>query len=127
MSKKLPPQLLIEQKMQQITMNGSYDMVHLFSSEGLPLAEHYKDDIIEKDRLTELALLLKQVQEMADVMGQISNIKEMIIEGFNHRKIIFRFFYAFGQEVVLAVVVPPNKSYRAYTNALVRTITKINF
>lgn len=121
------PQSRIEEKMSEISEMGNYDMVRLFSSEGLPLAEYYNDQIIEEDRLTELSMLFRQVKKMADVMGQISNIKEMIVEGYNHRKIIFRFFEAFNQDVVLAIVVPPQKSYRGLTNSLVRTIEKISF
>ncbi|MFQ5602767.1 MAG: hypothetical protein ACE5HS_05810 [bacterium] len=127
MNKLKAPQEIIEEQMKQISDRGSYDMVHLFSDEGLPLAEYYHDRIIEKDRLVELSVLLREVRKMADVMGQISNIKEMIVEGFNHRKIVFRFFRAFNQEVVLAIVVPPKKSYRGLTNLLVRTIENISF
>ncbi len=64
---------------------------------------------------------------MADVMGKISNVKEMIVEGYNKRKIVFRFFRAFDQEVVLAIVVPPKKSYRNLTNALLKMIENIQF
>ena len=71
--------------------------------------------------------MLREVRKMADVMGKIANIKEMIVEGFNHRKIVFRFFHAFNQDVVLAIVVPPKKSYRALTNSLVRTVEQISF
>lgn len=120
-----PPQSLIEERMREITVSGHYDMVHLFSDEGLTLAEYYDEDIVDKDRLAELSLLLRQVREMADVMGQISNVKEMIVEGFNCRKIVFRFFRAFNQEVVIAIVVPPQKSYRALTNSLIKMIARI--
>ncbi len=126
-SKNLPPQTLIEEKMRKITQRGNYDMVHLFSDEGLPLAGYYDDEIVDSDRLAELSIMLREVKKMADVMGKISNIKELIVEGYNHRKIVFRFFHAFNQDVVLAVVVPPQKAYRGVTNSLVRTIEKISF
>ncbi len=127
MPEKPSPQSLIETRMKEITVAGKYDMVHLFSNEGLPLAEYYDGSIVEKDRLAELSIMLREVRNMADVMAKISNIKEMIVEGFNHRKIIFRFFRAFDQEVVLAVVVPPQTAYRSLTNSLVRLIAKIPF
>lgn len=102
-------------------------MVRLFSNEGLPLAEYYNDHVIEEDRLTELSILFREVKKMADVMGKIADIKEMIVEGYNHRKIVFRFFKAFEQDVVLAIVVPPKKAYRGLTNSLVRTIEQVSF
>lgn len=122
MNENQSPQSVIEQKMKEISDSGSYDMVHLFSNEGLPLAEYYSDRIIEKDRLAEMSILFRELKKMADVMGRISSIKEMVVEGYNQRKIIFRFFSAFNQDVVLAIVVPPKRSYRALTNALIRTI-----
>lgn len=119
------PQAVIEERMKEIAASGHYDMVHLFSNEGLPLAEYYNEKIVDKDRLAELSLLLRRVREMADLMGKISNVKEMIVEGFNGRKIVFRFFGAFDQEVVLAIVVPPKMSYRARTNSLIKMIESI--
>lgn len=121
------PQAIIEETMKEISERGNYDMVHLFSNEGLPMAEYYDQTIIQKDRLLELSILFREIRKMADVMGQISNVKEMIIEGYNRRKIVFRFFRAFNQDVVLAIVVPPGKTYRGLTNRLVRTIEKITF
>jgi hypothetical protein len=78
--------------------------------------------VLPKDRLVELSLLFRELKKMADLMGQISNIKELIVEGNNRRKVVFRFFQAFNQEVVLAIVVPPKKSYRGLTNSLIKTI-----
>ncbi|MFQ5864796.1 MAG: hypothetical protein ACE5IW_06150 [bacterium] len=112
--------------MREITERGNYDMVHLFSNEGLLIAEYCNDQIIEKDRLAELSVLFRELRNMADVMGKISSIKEMIIEGYSRRKIVFRFFHAFNQDVILAIVVPPKKAYRGLTNSLVRTIEKIS-
>ncbi|MFQ5638621.1 MAG: hypothetical protein ACE5IR_11570 [bacterium] len=121
------PQTIIEEKMREISRNGHYDMVHLFSNEGLPLAEHYNSGVIDKDRLVELSLLLRKVKEMADVMGKISDVKEMIVEGYNNRKIVFRFFQAFNQEVALVIVVPPKVYYRSMTNALIKVIERASF
>lgn len=120
------PQAVIEAKMREIGELGHYDMVHLFSSEGLVLAEYYRDSIVSRDRLAEIALLFQDVKKMADVMGQISSIKEMIIEGNNKRKIVVRYFEALDDEVLLTVVVPPDKSYRSLTNALVKVIQGLN-
>lgn len=126
MNQQKSPQFLIQDAMHAILESGNYDMVHLFSSEGLPLAECYKNGILPKDRLAELSILFRELKKMADLMGQISNIKELILEGNNQRKIVFRFFQAFNQEVVLAIVVPPKKSYRGLTNTLIKTIEEFS-
>lgn len=125
MSESRSPQFVIQEKMKEIADAGNYEMVHLFSDDGLLLAEHYRDRVIDKDRLLELTVLFREVKKMADVLGRMSDIKELIVEGYNHRKIIFRFFRAFEQDVALAVVVPPRKTYRALTNSLVRLVEDI--
>lgn len=122
----MPPQSIIEEKMREITERGNYEMANLFSNEGLPIAEYCDEQLIDKDRLAELSILFREIKKMADVMGKISSIKEMIIEGYNRRKIVFRFFHAFNQDVVLALVVPPKKAYKGLTNSLVRIIEKIS-
>jgi hypothetical protein len=119
------PQFLIESKMREFAAKGSYDMVQLFSSEGLPLAEYQHEALLEKDSLLELSLLFRELREKADVMDRISNLKEMIVEGNNSRKIVFRFFKALGDDVALVLVIPPKKAYKAQTNMLVREIEKI--
>lgn len=127
MNQQKSPQFLIQDAMRAILESGNYDMVHLFSNEGLPIAESYNNGIVPKERLVELSILFRELKKMADLMGQISNIKELIVEGNNHRKIVFRFFRAFNQEVVLAIVVPPKKSYRGLTNSLIKTIEQLAF
>ena len=121
------PQAVIETKMKEIAEQGNIEMVILLSNEGLPLAEYYNRRPLANDNLVELSLLFRQVKKTAEIMGDISTVKEMIVEGFNHRKIAFRFFQAFGQEVALVLVVTPNKSYRALTNLLAQTIESISF
>ncbi len=127
MTGRFPAQSVIEDKMRLIVERGNYDMVHLFSDEGLLLAGHTGEGTVDSDSLAELSIMLRQVKKMADVMGKISDIRELLVEGYNKRKIIFRFFHAFGQEVTLAIVVPPRTSYRALTNSLMKTIEKVSF
>jgi predicted regulator of Ras-like GTPase activity (Roadblock/LC7/MglB family) len=121
------PQPLIEAKMKEISDKGNCEMALLLSNEGLPLAEYYRRQPLAKDNLVELSLLFRQAKKTAEIMADMSDIKEMLVEGFNHRKLAFRFFQAFGQEVALVIVVSPKKSYRALTNALIRSIEAVSF
>jgi hypothetical protein len=126
------PQATIEKAMQDILAKGFYDAVHLFSDEGLPLATaanpaangHKSKD---QDSIAEMAILFHNVRRMAAAMADVTSLREVLIEGVNRRKIVFRFFQAFGQEVVLAVVVPANKSYRKVTNELEKLILEQSF
>jgi predicted regulator of Ras-like GTPase activity (Roadblock/LC7/MglB family) len=123
------PQVTIEKKMAEIVALGNYEAAHLFSDEGLPIAQAFSDNAqhIERDRITEMAILFQDVRRMASLMGGISRLREVIIEGENHRKIVFRFFQAFGQQVILAVVVPPHKAYKQRTNELEKLIISESF
>ncbi len=123
------PQELIENKMADILGNGTYEAAYLFSDEGLPIAQASKADgqQVDRDRIAELSILFHDVQRIAAVMGGISKLREVIIEGENHRKIVFRFFNAFGQQVILAVVVPPKKSYKQRTNELEKVVVGESF
>lgn len=116
------PQEAIEKKMAETVASGSIEAAHLFSDEGLPIAQCAGHQNVERDRIAEMAILLHEVRRMAGLMGGISRLREVTIEGENRRKIVFRFFRAFEQPVVLAVVVPPNKAYRQRTNELEKLI-----
>jgi predicted regulator of Ras-like GTPase activity (Roadblock/LC7/MglB family) len=123
------PQVTIEKKMAEIISLGAYEAAHLFSDEGLPIAQASSESgqTVDRDRLAELAILFQDVRRMASLMGGISRLREVLIEGENHRKIVFRFFRAFEQQVILAVVVPPKKSYRQRTNELEKLIVGESF
>ena len=116
------PQAAIESRMAEIVTAGNIEAAHLFSDEGLPIAQWASQQNVERDRIAEMAIMLHELRRMAGVMGGISRLREVTIEGENRRKIVFRFFQAFEQQVVLAVVVPPNKTYRQRTNELEKLI-----
>lgn len=125
MNEQLSPQEQIQKFMSEVIEEGNYESAYLFSEEGLTLASGTKKEIIEEDRFVEMAMILQNIQKMADVMGGIDNIRELIIDGNNRRKIVFRFFHAFNQDLVLALIIPPRKTYRGLTNKLVRLVQKI--
>ncbi len=126
MKDNLAPQENIENFMKEVIELGNYEMAYLLSQEGLLLAQSKTAEIIPEDRLVEMSVLFQEIQQMADVMAGISDIKELAIEGLNKRKIIFRFFDAFDQSVTLALIIPPKKTYRGLTNKLVRLIKKVS-
>lgn len=122
----MAPQEKIERFMKDVMKSGNYEMAYLLSQEGLTLAQAQSESIVPEDRLVELSIQFQEIQKMADVMGGISQIHELVIEGQNKRKIIFRFFDAFDQSVVLAIIIPPQKTYRGLTNKLVKLVQKIS-
>jgi predicted regulator of Ras-like GTPase activity (Roadblock/LC7/MglB family) len=127
MDQQLAPQVLIEQQMQSILKYGNYEAAYLFSREGLPIARVGNSSDVDPDRLAEMSIMFQDVQRLTNTLGGIDNLKEVFVEGNNFRKVVFRFFPAFGEEVVLAVVIPPRKTYRKHTNDLQRLIHQIEF
>lgn len=123
---KKSPQELIEKFMRDVIGQGNYEMAYLFSEEGLPMAEVKGEAFIPEDRLIEISMLIQEMLKMADVMGGIDQLNEVIIEGHNRRKIIFRFFQGFEQSLILALVISPRKTYRGFTNQLVRLVQKMS-
>lgn len=123
------PQVSIEKKMADILAIGTYEASYLFSDEGLPIAQASSTNgqQVDRDRIAEMSILFHDVRRMASLMGGISRLREVIIEGENRRKIVFRFFQAFGQQVILAVVVPPQKAYKQRTNELEKLIIGESF
>lgn len=126
MKTDVAPQEQIESFMKEVIALGTYDMAYLLSQEGLPLAQSKTAEVIPEDRLVEMSIIFQQIQQMADVMAGISEIKELMIEGTNKAKIAFRFFKAFDQSVILALVIPEKKAYRGVTNKLVHLIEKVS-
>ena len=126
MNENYSPQEKIENFMSEVIKLGNYETAYLMSEEGLTLAHSLVDEVIPEERLIEMAVIFQDIQKMADVMGGISEIKELVMEGHNKRKIIFRFFNAFDQKVILSFVIPPKKTYRGLTNKLVRLIQKVS-
>ena len=123
----ITPQTEIEKRMQEIVRHGNYEAAYLFSNEGLYLARAFAEDSTDEERLAEISILLNDVQRLANTLGNIEQLKEVFMEGENSRKIIFRFFTAFDQNVVLVAVVAPHKTYRRHTNDLQKLIAAIPF
>lgn len=118
------PQSIIEDEMQKIINLGNYEAAFLFSSEGLPLAQVRNRAAVGQAEMVEISLMLKKVQRAAKSVADINDLKEIVIEGLNKRKVVFRFFTVLAQLSILAVVVTPKRSYRNLTNRLVNTVGK---
>lgn len=127
MERDLAPQELIESRMQAIVNLGNFEAVFLFTDEGLPLAKATAQDSSDEDRLAEMSLTFQNVKNLATSLGGIQRLKEVFIEGENHRKVVFRFFHALDNDLVLAAIIPPKRAYRKVTNDLQRLILSLKF
>ena len=119
MEREAAPQAIIETEIKRIVDLGNFEGAFLFSSEGLPLAQVSNASPYQQEDLLEISL------NLGKTLTQVSEVREVIILDRERRKLVFRFFHAFEEPVVLAIVVPPGKVYRAYTNKIIRVIKKL--
>ncbi len=124
--KHVSPQTMIEAEMAKVIEYGNFELAHLFSEEGLLLAEAQQSGAIDRDSLIEVALHFQELRKTSNILDDVLKIKEVVMEGEKARKLVFRFFKAFDQLVVLALIIPPRKSYRKFTNNLVRLIQEVS-
>jgi len=116
------PQEAIEEAMNHAVQLGHYEVVCLFTEDGLPLAEVGENNEIGRDLLAEVAVHLQKVRETICQLDNFVGLNEIIFESHSLRKIVFRIIRAFGQNVVLAFAVPAKQSYKSFTNRLVKLI-----
>ncbi|MCK5739411.1 hypothetical protein KAH55_09520 [bacterium] len=123
---ELNPQATIETEMKKIVEYGNYEMAFLFSEEGLLLADACNSTETNRHEMIEVSLHFQELQKTTEILQNYIEMKEAVMEGEKGKKIILRFFQAFEQTVVLALIVPPRKAYRKFTNNMVRLIQRVS-
>ena len=109
----------IEAVMKRFEDEARWEYTVLFSSEGLPLASHGKPTRYNEENLLEFAFsLIDAVRLLGDQPG----VKELWIRGREGRNLVFRYFDAWGDPMILAAVVTGRKGYRKAMSDLVRHI-----
>ncbi len=120
------PQRKIEQIMLQAVQRGHFEVACLFTEDGLPLAQVGTDDEVGRDLLAEIALHLQEVRGLVFQIDKFDGLNEIVFESTDYRKIVYRIIRAFAQNSVMAIVVSPNRSYRAYANKLAKTVKQLS-
>lgn len=123
----LPLQDNIEAQMREIVNLGNYEAAYLYDQDGLLIAQC--DGKLEKEehKVIQISLMVRKMKEFVASMAKLSELREVMLEDVNGRKLIFRFITFFGQPAILVAVVPIHKAYRGLTNRLQRTISKLTF
>ncbi len=115
----------IEEQMKEIVNLGNYQSVFLFDQEGLQLAQYAPEGIVEEVRVIEISLMIVELKKTVNNLAGIADLKEIMVEGFDGKKIIFRFIPFYGQMAIFVAVIPRHKSYRLLTNRLQNAIIKL--
>lgn len=125
-AQELPLQDNIEMQMREVVNLGSFDAVYLYDKEGLLIAECNGGIKDNEYQLIQISLMVNKVKGFVHELTNLSDLKEIILEDSDGRKIIYRFLSFFNQPTILVAVVPTRKAYRGLTNRLQRSIAKLS-
>ncbi len=116
---KMPIQSQIEKAMEEFGEGFRWESIFLFSSEGLLMARSGKSPEYGEDHLLEFAFSLN---DLVNLLEDDLSVKEVIVSGIHRKKLVFRYFRAWDNPMVIAAVVSGRKGYK---RALGRLIKKI--
>jgi hypothetical protein len=125
MDQDLPStQNLIEEKLQEISKEGRFDLLVLFSEEGLPMIQ-IPSSKYDKDNFITLSILLNDLAKVAETLDSSLKVDETSITTHHKSKIVGRIFHVNGMRFNLVAIVPPEVAYRRFINKAVKVLSAI--
>lgn len=115
----LPVQYRLEALMKEFSAEGRWECIFLFSSEGLLMAKSGESVPYGEENLLEFSFSMIQTMSL---LGESVPVKEVWIRGRERKAMVFRYFAAWGESMVLAAVVSGRKGYRKALNEIIRQI-----
>ena len=112
-------QLKIEAAMNEMGEGVRWESIFLFSSEGLLMAHSGTSPDYGEDHLLEFAFSLT---DLVNLLEEDLSVKEIVISGIHRKKLVFRFFRAWDNPMVVAAVVSGRKGYKRALGKLIKTI-----
>lgn len=116
---KISFQTKIENFMKLYHQEERWESIYLFSSDGLLMAGYKTSSDFNEDSLLEFAFSLINVAKLLN--GKIP-VNEITLRGEEKKLLVFRFFSAFEDELIIAAVVSNKKGYKRALNKLIKTI-----
>lgn len=99
---------------------GQFEIAVLASGEGLPIATVPAN--FDMDRAAAMMAMLKRVSKEARDQFPLAEIDEFTILDSNRMRLVCRYIKAGGEEMILAIIAPPDQSYRRMTNHAIKQI-----
>jgi len=118
-SKAASMQDQIESAMKKFCKEGRWESSYLFSSEGFVMAGCGMSSAYSQENVLEFAFSL------IDIVKLLENdlpVKEIMVRGKDKRILVFRFFNALDDVLVLAAVTSGKKGYRRAMGRLIALI-----
>ncbi len=118
----LKKQVAFENILQEMNHAGNFKAAVLSTTEGLSLASAptgYEDEMAAA-----MVALLNKVAGQARRQLNLAQVDELSLVGDDRTRLICRYFSIAGQDLVLAVLTPPDHYYRRLTNRAIREIRR---
>jgi len=118
----LKKQVAFEKILREMNHAGDFKAAVLSTTEGLSLASApagYEDEITAA-----MAALLNEVARRAHRQLNLAQVDELSLVDDDRIRLACRYFSVDGQDLVLAVLTPPDHYYRRLTNRAIREIRR---
>jgi len=113
----LPLQQQLERSMKNFLEEERWEAMTLFSSEGLPMASTGYSLVYNQENLLEFAFSLI---ESVRLLGNDLPAREITIRGREGKTLVFKYFEAWDDELILAAVVTGRKGYKRAMGKLIK-------
>jgi predicted regulator of Ras-like GTPase activity (Roadblock/LC7/MglB family) len=116
----LKKQGAFEKILREMNHAGDFKAAVLSTTEGLSLASApagYEDEMAAA-----MVALLNEVARQAHRKLNLAQVDELSLVGDDRTRLACRYFSVAGQDLVLAVLTPPDRYYRRLTNRAIREI-----
>ncbi|HHS12863.1 MAG TPA: hypothetical protein ENN03_03730 [bacterium] len=109
----------VEAAMDRHTEDSRWEAIYLFSSDGFVMARSGRTEMDLEACLLQFVFALTGTVELLD---ENQPAGEICIRTFKGRRLIFRFFKAFEESMILAAVTQGRKGYIRAMNSLIREL-----
>ncbi len=120
-TQNLDVQAGIEKAMKSFGEEFRWESIHLFSSEGYPMAACGSSALYSEDTLLEFSFSLAGA---AQFLGEPD--MEIVVRGTASRRLVFRFFTLWDEPVILAATVHGSRGYRRAMDRLIHYIQTLH-
>lgn len=109
--------------LKEVQGEGGFFTTVVSTSDGLSLAA--VDSNYDNDNISAIVSRIQRVVKQVEVDLDLSKVDEVTLLGGNKIRLVGRYFLIGEHRFVLAVMVPPHKSYRLIMNRAMRKIVPL--
>ena len=108
--------------LREMNEDGRFKASVLVSAEGLPISSAFSP--FDAEMLAAMVTLVRSTVEQARENIGLDEVDEVSVVQADKMRLVCRYFFVGGEELILAVVAPPHQTYRRLTNRALSRIKK---